>query len=173
MTDVVMPVKAAASAGRSFEEVPRQLGRAHSTSRAQQEEGRRGLYGRGHRRAESHMQSRTSMRIQRSEVREEERASCERLVDERTVGWVTLSRGLSTHSSHRRSGLRERRNNVDTGRERDGRGGGEHIRSDGGFGSDAVDEGDCVEGRKLRRKWPWDSFLRIVDKRLGKKGTVE
>lgn len=167
MTDVVMPVKAAASASRSLEEdVPRQLGRAHSTSRAQQEEGRRGLYGRGHRRAESHMQSRTSMRIQRSE---EERASCERLVDDRTVGWVTLSRGLSTNSSHRRSGLRERRNNVDTDRERDDRGGREHIRSDGGFGSDAVDEGDCVEGRKLRRKWPWDSFLRI----LGKKGTVE
>jgi hypothetical protein len=88
-----------------------------------------------------------------------------RLAEERTLGWVTLSRGMSMGSSRRRPGLRGRKNNRDAHEDTPITG---TAAKDEGLG--AVGEG--VEGEKLRRKWPWDSFLKIADKKLGKKGAL-
>ena len=155
VAEVVMPIKAT----RSPDDAPSQRERAQSTTRAEQEEGRRKVHGR-HRHAVSQLQSKGSMRVHRSE---DERKSEASPSEERTLGWVTLKRGMSISSSRRRPGLRERKNNGNIHEDDGGRG-----TNDGKLGLGGADEGECVEGRKLRRKWPWDSFLKIADKRLEK-----
>jgi hypothetical protein len=159
VADVVMPVKAT----RTVDDAPKQMARAQSTSRAQQEERRRSGHSR-HKHAVSRLQPSGSMGNQRSEEGE---ASPARMAEEWTLGWVTLRRGISIGSSYRRPGLRERRINRET---QGDDGGGDELEGHGEPGLAAPGEGDCVDGRKLKRKWPWASFLKIVDKRLGKKG---
>ncbi|KAF8513700.1 hypothetical protein JB92DRAFT_209591 [Gautieria morchelliformis] len=154
MADVVMPVRAT----RTAEDAPTQMVRAQSTSRVQQAERRRSGHGR-------HRHAVGSMRQPRSEEGEGSRA---RLAEERTLGWATLRRGMSIGSSYRRPGLRERRINRETAGEN---GGGDAGHGAAQAGSAGAGEGECVDGGKLKRKWPWDSFLKIVDKRLGKKGS--
>lgn len=105
------------------------------------------------------------MRVQQSE---EGKRDSDVVTEERTLGWVTLSRGMSTTSSHCQPGLRERKKNGNTHKNNDCRG---VVTNKGEVGLDVAD-GDRIEGRKLRRKWPWDGFLKNADKRLGKKDTL-
>lgn len=123
------------------------------------------MYGR-HRRAMSQLQPQESMRVQPPEEGEMESKS---LTEERTLGWVTLRRGMSIGSSRRRPGLRERKNNADTHEDSGSR---STVTGDGELGLGAAGKSDGIEGKKQKRMWPWDSFLKIVDKRLGKKDTL-